>query len=63
MPQNAAPTANLLGPVVLSRETMRGVQAIREDTKYSAVHPLKTNRTEPHSEVAVATAATGEPEC
>jgi flagellar assembly factor FliW len=63
MPQDASPTANLLGPVVLSRETMRGVQAIREDTKYSAVHPLKTNRTEPHSEVAVATAATGEPEC
>lgn len=63
MPQDAEPTANLLGPVVLSRDTMRGVQAIREDTKYSAVHPLKTNRTEPDSEVVAAKAATGDGEC
>jgi flagellar assembly factor FliW len=59
MPQDAAPTANLLGPVVLSRETMRGVQAIREDSRYSAIHPLRTNREEP----AAARAATGDAEC
>lgn len=63
MPQDAAPTANLLGPVVLSRDTMRGVQAIREDTKYSAVHPLRTARAESDEERAAALAAAGDAEC
>lgn len=34
------PTANLLGPVVLSRETRKGVQSVRDDRKYSAVTPV-----------------------
>jgi flagellar assembly factor FliW len=34
------PTANLLGPVVLSRETRRGIQSVRDDRKYSAVTPV-----------------------
>ncbi len=63
MPQDAAPTANLLGPVVLSRETMRGIQAIREDSRYSAVHPLRTNRTESVPSATASKAATGETEC
>ena len=62
MPQDAAPTANLLGPVVLSRETMRGVQAIREDSRYSAVHPLRRTRSESASGMA-ARAASGDSEC
>lgn len=62
MPQDAAPTANLLGPVVLSRETMRGVQAIREDSRYSAVHPLRGSRQENASGMA-ARAASGDSEC
>ena len=35
-----APTANLLGPVVVNRQTRIAVQAIREDSRYSARHPL-----------------------
>ena len=34
------PTANLLGPVVLSRETRKGIQSVRDDRKYSAVTPV-----------------------
>jgi len=34
------PTANLLGPVVVNRQTRIAVQAIREDSRYSARHPL-----------------------
>jgi flagellar assembly factor FliW len=34
------PTANLLGPVVIRRETGLGVQSIREDARYSARQPL-----------------------
>lgn len=33
-------TANLLGPLVIHRHSRRGVQAIREDLKYSARAPL-----------------------
>lgn len=41
LPAEGAPTANLLGPVVLSRETRKGVQAVRDDSRYSAVTPLQ----------------------
>ncbi|HEU0119376.1 MAG TPA: flagellar assembly protein FliW [Bryobacteraceae bacterium] len=41
LPADGAPTANLLGPVVLSRETRRGVQAVRDDCRYSAITPLQ----------------------
>lgn len=34
------PTANLLGPLVLHRAAGRGIQAVREDTLYSARQPL-----------------------
>jgi flagellar assembly factor FliW len=34
------PTANLLGPVVVRRDASRGVQSIREDSRYSARQPL-----------------------
>jgi flagellar assembly factor FliW len=40
LPTDGAPTANLLGPVVLSRETRRGVQAVRGDRRYSALTPI-----------------------
>lgn len=40
LPSQGAPTANLLGPVVLSRETRKGVQAVRDDCRYSAMTPL-----------------------
>jgi flagellar assembly factor FliW len=34
------PTANLLGPLVIHRAAGRGIQAVREDTLYSARQPL-----------------------
>jgi flagellar assembly factor FliW len=34
------PTANLLGPVVLRRDLGLGLQSVREDSRYSARHPL-----------------------
>ena len=41
LPAEGTPTANLLGPVVLSRETRKGVQAVRDDCRYSATTPLQ----------------------
>lgn len=41
LPEVGTPTANLLGPVVLSRETRIGVQAVRDDSRYSALTPLQ----------------------
>jgi flagellar assembly factor FliW len=38
--QDQPATANLLGPVVLNKETRRGVQSIRDDTRYSAHHSI-----------------------
>lgn len=35
-----APTANLLGPIVIRRDKGLGVQSIRDDSRYSARHPL-----------------------
>ena len=35
-----APTANLLGPLVIRRDVGLGVQSIREDSRYSARQPL-----------------------
>jgi len=34
------PTANLLGPLVIDRQSRRGVQAVRVDQVYSARHPI-----------------------
>jgi flagellar assembly factor FliW len=34
------PTANLLGPVAINRDNRRAIQAIRDDSRYSATHPL-----------------------
>lgn len=39
-PDEGVPTANLLGPLVIHRDTQIGVQAIRNDARYSASHPL-----------------------
>ena len=48
------PTANLLGPVVLSRETRKGIQSVRDDRKYSAVTPVAADAksTEPNGGVS-----------
>ncbi|MBI2688809.1 MAG: flagellar assembly protein FliW [Acidobacteria bacterium] len=46
LPSEGTPTANLLGPVVLSRETRKGVQAVRDDCRYSALTPLQPSATE-----------------
>jgi flagellar assembly factor FliW len=46
LPSEGAPTANLLGPVVLSRETRKGVQAVRDDCRYSAMTPVQPNPTD-----------------
>ena len=46
LPTDGAPTANLLGPVVLSRETRKGVQSVRDDRRYSAMTPIQPNATE-----------------
>jgi flagellar assembly factor FliW len=35
-----APTVNLLGPIVVDQKRRLGVQAVREDTLYSAQHEL-----------------------
>jgi flagellar assembly factor FliW len=40
LPEGGAPSANLLGPVVINPVTRVGVQAIRDDRRYSAVTPL-----------------------
>jgi flagellar assembly factor FliW len=42
LPPDGAPTANLLGPVVLSRETHKGIQSVRDDRRYSALTPLES---------------------
>ena len=39
--EEGSATANLLGPLVLNRKSRIGVQAIRDDSKYSATHPLE----------------------
>jgi flagellar assembly factor FliW len=38
--ENRPPTANLLGPLVINPENRQAVQAIRDDSEYSARHPL-----------------------
>ena len=43
LPENGPATANLLGPVVVNRKNRVAVQAIRDDSKYSASHFLETN--------------------
>lgn len=34
------PTANLLGPVVINKDTQQAVQAVRDDARYAVRHPL-----------------------
>lgn len=46
LPSEGIPTANLLGPVVLSRQTRKGVQAVRDDCRYSALTPLQSSAKE-----------------
>jgi flagellar assembly factor FliW len=50
-------TANLLGPVVLSRETRKGIQSVRDDRRYSAVTPVGAQGNG-HSDAAPAPAGT-----
>lgn len=38
--EDSAPTANLLAPIVIDMATGRGVQAIRDDQRYSHQHPV-----------------------
>jgi flagellar assembly factor FliW len=40
LPQSGPATANLLGPLVIHCPTGQAVQAIRDDQRYSATHPL-----------------------
>jgi flagellar assembly factor FliW len=40
-PENGPPTANLLAPLVLKPETLRGVQSIQSLSDYSERHPLR----------------------
>lgn len=40
IPEDRSPTANLSGPVVINRTRRIGVQAVRDDFRYSAQHPL-----------------------
>lgn len=47
LPPEGQPTANLLGPVILSRETRKGVQSVRDDSRYSAITPLPPSPAEP----------------
>lgn len=42
LPENGPATANLLGPVVVNCKNRVAVQAIRDDSKYSASHSLET---------------------
>lgn len=56
--EDQPPTANLLGPVVLSKATMKGLQAIRDDARYSAMHPIQEL-----AAVAAGTPQTGGNEC
>lgn len=51
LPSDGAPTANLLGPVVLSRETRKGVQAVRDDCRYSAMTPVQPPITQQNAAV------------
>jgi flagellar assembly factor FliW len=39
-PDGAAPTVNLLAPIVIHRATRIAVQAVRSDSRYSHRHPL-----------------------
>jgi flagellar assembly factor FliW len=41
--EDQSPTANLLGPVVVNQSTRKAVQAIRDDSVYSAYHPFATS--------------------
>ncbi|HUA17455.1 MAG TPA: flagellar assembly protein FliW [Bryobacteraceae bacterium] len=38
---NFSPTANLMAPVVVHLKTRQGLQAIRQDSRYSHEHPIQ----------------------
>ena len=40
LPEQGQPTANLLGPLVVNRKNRVAIQAIRDDSKYSATHTV-----------------------
>lgn len=40
-PQDGAPTANLLAPVVLNQDSRLGVQSVQTHLPYSHLHPLR----------------------
>lgn len=40
LPESGPVTANLLGPLVIHCPTGKGVQAVRDDNRYSALHPI-----------------------
>jgi flagellar assembly factor FliW len=40
IPENSAPTANLMAPVVINRKTRRARQVIQYESGYSFEHPL-----------------------
>ncbi len=40
LPEQGDCTANLLGPIVISRQRQVGLQAIRNDSRYSVTYPL-----------------------
>ncbi|MDX2151226.1 MAG: flagellar assembly protein FliW [Bryobacteraceae bacterium] len=40
IPSHGPPTANLLAPVVIRRDSHLGVQAVQVDTAYTHAHPL-----------------------
>jgi flagellar assembly factor FliW len=41
LPDSGPATANLLGPLVIHCASGRGVQAVRDDDRYSAMHPIE----------------------
>lgn len=49
LPREGQPTANLLGPVVLSRTTKKGLQSVRDDCRYSATTPIAATPAPPAS--------------
>ena len=44
LPEQGDATANLLGPLVVNRKNRVAIQAVRDDAKYSATHPLATSQ-------------------
>lgn len=45
LPDSGTATANLLGPLVIHCPSGKGVQAVRDDRRYSALHPIEFEAT------------------